>query len=211
MYKYILSIALLINSILSISAQQATEPERLINNLIQSLSSSAIQTNFSITFSEKNDINSQRISGKLLLKGQQFYLEMDEMLVWFNGKTQWAYLKHSNEVSITEPTEDELADVNPVALLSSFKSKSNLKAGRSRNSQNHLVEFTPKNRRETFTKVEVEFAKSTGNLVSIKMENKDGSRQEITLTNYQKNVTVAPGSFTFDRSKYRNVIINDLR
>lgn len=211
MYKYIISISLLINSIFSANAQQSTEPERLINNLIQSLNSSAIRTNFTLKFSEKNDLNSQQISGRLLLKGQQFYLDMNEMQVWFDGKTQWTYLPQSNEVSITEPSEEELGEINPVALLIAFRSKSNLRAGRSRNTQNHLVEFTPKSNRETFTKVEVEFAKASGNLVSIRMENRDGSRQEISLSNYQRNVAVQPENFTFDRSKFRNVIINDLR
>jgi len=50
-------------------------------------------------------------------------MEMDEMQAWFDGKTQWAYMAQNNEVSITEPTEKELAETNPMAILSGYKTK----------------------------------------------------------------------------------------
>jgi len=211
MYKYIFSIVLFINSICSISAQKTPDSEELIKNFIQSIQSSAIQTGFSITSTEKNTLNSQRFSGKLLLKGNQFYLEMDDMLVWFNGKTQWVYLKQSNEVSITEPTEEEIAEVNPVAVLSAFKLKSNLKMGKSKNPQNVKIEMTPKKKSESFSKVEAEFVKTSGNLALIRIYNSNGSKQEIHLNNYRLQQQIPTSSFVFDRNKYKNVIINDLR
>ncbi len=211
MYKYIFSIVLFINSICSLTAQKTSDSEVLINNFIQSIQQSAIQTDFSITSTEKNAVHSQRFSGKLLLKGNQFYLEMDDILVWFNGKTQWVYLKQSNEVTLTEPSEVELAEVNPVAVLSSFRTKSNLKKGSSRNPLNVKIEMTPKKKGEAFSKMEAEFIKSSGHLSHILIQYTNGSKHEIQLSNYRLQQQIPAGSFVFDRSKYKNVIVNDLR
>jgi outer membrane lipoprotein-sorting protein len=211
MYKYIFSIVLFINSIFGLTAQKTPDSEALINSFIQSIQQSAIQTGFSIASTEKNALNSQRFSGKLLLKGNQFYLEMEDMQVWFNGKTQWVYLKQSNEVTITEPSEEEIAAVNPVAVLTAFRAKSNLKKGISKNPQNVKIDMTPRKKGETFSKMEAEFVKSSGNLSLIRIHYSNGSRHEIQLSNYRLQQQIPAGSFVFDRSKFKNVIVNDLR
>jgi outer membrane lipoprotein-sorting protein len=211
MIKYILTIVLFINSIFNLDAQKTPDSEELINRFIQSIQSSAIHSGFSITSTEKNALNSQRFSGKLLLKGNQFYLEMEDMLVWFNGKTQWVYLKQSNEVSITEPSEEEIAEVNPVAVLTAFKAKSNLRKANSSNPQNVKIEMTPRKKGESFSKVEAEFVKSGGNLSLIRIHYTNGSKHEIQLNNYRLQSQIPAGSFVFDKSRFKNVIINDLR
>ena len=98
MNKYILSIFLFINSIFTISAQNNTEAEQLIDKLINSIRSEAVRSNFTLKISEKNAVNSHKFSGIVVLRANQFYLEMDELMVWFDGKTQWAYLKESDEI-----------------------------------------------------------------------------------------------------------------
>lgn len=211
MLKYIVSIVLLINSIWWVEAQKQTDAQKLISNFITSVKSQAIRTDFELKITEKKPVNSQQFSGSFLLKGNMFFLDMNEMQVWFNGKTQWAYLKQSNEVNITEPTVDELAETNPVAILSAFQAKSQIKAGVSKNQQNQMVELTPKNKQENFSKVEVQFAKSTGNLVSIVIRYKNGVVNQILLKNYRKNVAVPAGSFVFDKTKYKGLVMNDLR
>lgn len=211
MIRIILSILLLIISIKLLSTTQTTDPEILIERFIQSVSTSAIQTNFTFIITEKKDVPSQRHSGRLLLHNNQFYLEMNEVLVWFNGKTQWALLRHSNEVTITEPTKEEIAEINPVSILSNIKTKSSIRSGRSTRANHRLIELLPNNKYETYTKVEVEFANATGHLSALRIFNTNGGTQEITLTNYQTNVVVQPNTFNFDRAKFPNAIINDMR
>jgi len=211
MNKYILSIILFINSIFVGNAQNNTEAERLINNFINTIKTEAIRTGFNLKISEKNGVNSQQVSGTFVLKGNQFYLEMDEAQVWFNGKTQWALLKESNEVSITEPTEAELAEINPVSILSAFKKMSKVQFSKVKNEKNHIIVMTPKTKNATFTKVEVQLVKASGNLFSIFIQQKNGMTNHLTLHNYQKKVAVGQNTFVFDKTKFRGVTENDLR
>ena len=100
MKRFSYSILVLIISIFSASAQNNTDAEKIINNLLTSVKTSAIRTNFNLKITEKNALNSQSNSGIFTLKGDRFVLEMDETKAWFDGKTQWAYMVQNNEVSI---------------------------------------------------------------------------------------------------------------
>lgn len=211
MNKYILSIILFTNSIFLISAQNNAEAERLINNFINSIKVEAIRTGFNLKISEKNGVNSQQVSGTFILKNNQFYLEMEEAQVWFDGKIQWAFMKESNEVSITEPTEQELAETNPASILSAFKKVSRIQFGKVKSEKNHIVVMTPKTKNANFTKVEVHFSKTTGNLSFIFIQQKNGMTNQLSLFNYQKKVAVSQSTFVFDKTKFKGVTVNDLR
>ncbi|OJV40657.1 MAG: hypothetical protein BGO29_05455 [Bacteroidales bacterium 36-12] len=209
--KYILSILLLINSILVSFSQNKTDAEQLTNNFINSFQKQTIQSDFTIKVSEKNSVNSQLISGKIILRANQFFLESDELKVWFDGKTQWAYMKESNEVNISEPETDELAQINPIAIISAFKAASQIQFSKTKSPQNHVIELTAKNKKADFNKVIIQINKTTEDLQSIMIEYKNGTQNIIQFTNYQKGVNVKPEVFKFDKSKVRDAVVNDLR
>lgn len=211
MKRFSNSILLLIISILPVLAQNNADAEKIINNLLISLKSNAIQTNFTLKVSEKNAVNSQSNSGTFTLKGDKFTLEMNDTKAWFDGKTQWAYMMESNEVSITEPTSDELAAINPMAILAGYKAKSIVKFSKKNSAQNHIIELTPKTKSNDFALIEVQIAKANQNLVSILMTDKKGMITLLSLHNYQKGIKVSDDVFTFNKSKFKNVFVNDLR
>ena len=205
------SIILFIISIFNLNAQNTTDAEKVINQLIQSVRTTAIRTNFKIVVSEKNALNSQSVTGVFTLKGNKFMLDMENARVWFDGKTQWSYNASDNEVSITEPGPDELAGINPMVIIAGFKQKSVAKFSRLKSAVNYIIELTPAQSKAEFKKVEVHINKSNGNLVMLKLTDKKALVTTLTLTNYQKVNNITDKSFTFDKSKFKNVIINDLR
>jgi outer membrane lipoprotein-sorting protein len=211
MTRFTHSILVLIFSILTVSAQNNTDAEKVINDLVSSLTTSAVKTNFHLSATQKNAVNSQSISGTFTLKGNKFVLDADETKAWFDGKTQWTYMVNNKEVSVTEPNEKELANINPLAVLSKFRAKSNIRFTKTKSSGNYYLELTPKSTKEEFTKVEVLIHKASGNLVSIKLNDKKGGTTVLTLTNYKKGIKVTDDVFVFNKDKYKGVTINDLR
>jgi len=136
---------------------------------------------------------------------------MSEMKAWFDGKTQWAYVAQTNEVSITEPSEKELAETNPMAILSGYKSKCTIKfSTKVKSAQNHCIEMIPKVNKD-ISKIEVQVNKATGSLFSIKLSNKNGSTSLLILSNFQKGISVADNIFVFDQAKHKGIVVNDLR
>lgn len=211
MKRFSNSILILIISILSATSQNNTDAEKVINNLLASVKTSAIRTNFNLKITEKNALNSQSNSGTFTLKGDKFVLEMDEAKAWFDGKTQWAYMVQSNEVSITEPTTQEIAAINPMAILSGYKAKSVVRFSKKKSAQNHIIEMSPKQKNNDFTLIVVQINKSNQQLVSISLTDKNGIHTMLSLTNYHKGIKVTDELFQFNKNKYKEVIINDLR
>jgi len=209
--KKVLSILLFINSIVGVSAQKNTDAQKIIEDYLNSVRSSAVQTAFDLKVIPKNGVNSQSVSGNLIMKANQFYLTMDEVKVWYDGTTQWALFEQNKEVTITEPTAQELAETNPMAVLAGFTAKSKAGFSKQKSAGNHIIELTPLKANDQFVKVTVQIVKTTNQLHSIYVLNRDGSRNELTLKNYRNNATVTPATFRFDATKYPGMTINDLR
>lgn len=211
MKQFTYSIVVLIISIHTAFSQNNTDAETVINNYLASVKTSAIRTNFKLIVTEKNKVNSQTNSGMFTLKGNKFVLEMDETKAWFDGKTQWAYVAESNEVSITEPTVDEIASINPLAILAGYKAKSNVRFSKTKSAQSHIIELMPKNKNNDFSKITVQINKANNQLVSIIMVDKKANITTLLLQNYQKVTKLNDDFFVFNKNAYKNVTINDLR
>jgi len=195
-----------------ISAQNNAQAEKTISNLLTEAKTSAVRTNFKLTISDKKDPQPMVSTGIFTLKGNKFVLEMDAMKAWFDGKTQWAYVSQNNEVSITEPTVKDLSETNPMAILSGFKSKCIIRfSTKVKSAQNFCIEMIPKIKNNDVQKIDVQINKSSGNLVSIKLANKNGGSTLLVLNNFQKGINAPDNLFVFNSAKYKGVVTNDLR
>lgn len=211
MLKYIISISLFINSIITLNAQQKTDAQTVINKFQNAVKTETIQADFRLEIKQKNNVNSQSVSGNILLKSNLFYINMDDIQVWFNGKTQWTLMKENNEVSIIEPTEQELAEVNPVAILSALKAKSNVRFSKTKAEQLYIVELLPKQKNADIQFAEIKIQKKNNQLVSMKMIQKNGTTSTIVMSNYKTGIKTTPANFQFDKTKFPKVSVNDLR
>ena len=69
----------------------------------------------------KNDDNTDRIDLVLKMSGTSFYVEEDDNLMWFDGKTLWRgndFGDGIEEIYITEPAPEEKARYDIISLLS---------------------------------------------------------------------------------------------
>jgi len=206
--KIIYSFALIFFSFQFLTAQN--KAEKIISDILINAKTNAIKTGFMLAVAEKG--NAQVTTGTFILKGNKFVLEMDEMKAYFDGKTQWAYVPQNNEVSITEPTDQELSETNPMAILSGYKSKCNIRfSTKIKSTQNYCIEMLPKIKNQSVSKIEVQVNKNNHNLFSIKLTNKNGSTSLLSLSNFQKGVKVSDTIFAFNKNRYKGVVVNDLR
>lgn len=66
------------------------------------------------------------VSGSIWIKGNKFQAATGTTEVWYDGKTQWAYMKSTNEVNITTPNEAQQASMNPYRFITLYKSGYNM-------------------------------------------------------------------------------------
>ena len=65
-------------------------------------------------------------SGTIAIKGNMFQARTKKAIIWYNGKTQWSYLKMTNEVNISTPNEAKRMSMNPYTFISMYKNGYNL-------------------------------------------------------------------------------------
>lgn len=59
-------------------------------------------------------------SGTISIKGVKFFASTPEAKVWFDGKTQWAYMASTDEVNISSPTQAEQMTMNPYTFITLY-------------------------------------------------------------------------------------------
>lgn len=80
-----------------------------------------IQSAKSLSANYEISADGEHSSGTLVMSGDKFHLSSDQVMAWYDGKTQWSYSSDTNEVNIVEPTPEELVAINPFVIISSFK------------------------------------------------------------------------------------------
>lgn len=165
----------------------------------------------SITASYTIQTGGNTIKGTLLLSGDRFTSANNAMTTWYDGKTQWTYAPTTNEVNIIEPTDDELAASNPLAIISGLKSRYTPSIIKSAPGfRTILLKSISKN--NDWPQITITLKSSTLLPSAISIKQHDGSVTNIAIPNIQiRNTPVSDSSFKFDRKKYPKAKIVDLR
>lgn len=86
----------------------------------------ALRTAPSLAFDLKVQNGRDAFTGNLGLRENKFVYGLGSLLVFYNGKTQWTVAADSREVSITEPTDEEIAETNPLAFVNNYAKNYNV-------------------------------------------------------------------------------------
>ena len=184
----------------------AKQTKKVAENIITNIGRFVISADFSLEETGKNSYNTL---GKFVLRNEKFMMEMSETQIWFDGKTMWTYSPQTNEVSITEPDKKELETINPLLLITDVNetgTKTYLHRGK-----NAVVVFTPETSKADFEKIEFSVEISSHHPTKIEIFRKDESKMIFEMTNYKLNKDIADSTFVFNKNKYKDVFVNDLR
>lgn len=213
MKRFLFFTLLLCLSGVILSAQNnSKQAESLVDKFLLMLKNNAVEADFQLTISEKASGQQESMRGKFSLKADKFRMETEDFVVCFNGKTQWLYMIDNAEITITEPNESEQADINPMAILDSFRKESKIRfAPNPPADGNYHIELIPRDTRSEIARIQLLLNKTTENLVYINQVNKKGGSMKLQLKNFRKNRNLADRYFDFDSKQYPEAQINDLR
>lgn len=151
-------------------------------------------------------------NGILLLKGKKFYLNSGGIQSWFDGKTQWSYLENSEEVNISNPTQEELQTINPYTLLSFYKYGYNYKYNGIKNcngKKGYEIILIPE-KKQDIASITL-FITQTYQPLYIKVEQTNQLVNEIIIYSFLIDQPLDDIVFKFDKRKFPNAEIIDLR
>lgn len=154
-----------------------------------------------------NNPSTGTISGTIAVKGNKFNARTQQAIVWFNGKTQWTYMKKNNEVNISTPTAAQQQMMNPYTFINVYKSGYKL-ASRATATGNE-VHLVAQNGKQSIQEMYVTVNKKTNVPSLIKMKH-GGKWYTITVSNFSKK-SQPNRIFTFNSKDYPTAEIIDLR
>lgn len=168
--------------------------------------SGGVSASFAIHSSEGNS------TGIIRLKGEKFVLEAGGMTTWFDGRTQWTYLPSSDEVNISEPTDEELQTLNPYAWLYLYDKGYDLQTLPAETSDIYKVKMSARSAEAQVEQLVLWLDKSS--LHPMKFSITLAGNVEptlITVRDYRTRQAYTDAMFVFDPAEYPTAEVIDLR
>jgi outer membrane lipoprotein-sorting protein len=214
MKKIILTFTALL-ALALLQAQTAADARTVLDKAYSAYENSkGINILFTITTTGQDGTKYPPQKGSAQVKGNKFKIETSTINTWFDGKTQWVLMKEMNEVNISYPSNEELATISPLALLSMYKTGFTLNPPVSKtvNGKSALViEMVPTGNKSDFKKISVAIDARDSSVVQVDITLKDGMRNRIDVNSYNTNFNYSDAEFLFNIDQYKGVEIVDLR
>ena len=146
-------------------------------------------------------------SGTIVIKGKKFHATTPQATVWFDGKTQWTYVKDNDEVNVTNPNESQLQALNPYNFINLYKKGYDATLNSSGN--NHVVHLTATSAERKIRELFITVDKKTYHPTQVKLL--QGTKWTVFDISDLKKQNVPDSQFTFNAKDFPKAEIIDLR
>lgn len=145
-------------------------------------------------------------SGSIAIKGNKFNARTAQAIVWYNGKTQWTYMKKSNEVNVSTPTQAQQMRMNPYTFIHIYQSGYTL--GMTQKNGTYNVHLTAQNKQRTIQEMYITVGK---NYQPQQVKMRQGKVwTTINITNF-KAAKQNDATFSFNSKDFPTAEVIDLR
>ena len=170
---------------------------------------------FTLNIKDTKEKVTYSFDGSIQMKGNKFYISIPETDSWFDGKTQWVYLKDNEEVNITEPNKEDVQMMSPSVIFDLYKKGCKYKyIGEKKDIKQrnvYEIELIPERKNSEMQKIVVQINKSDHIPVTFTIYNKNNLQNIIYINSYKTKQTLPDSNFVFDSKKYPGIEIIDLR
>lgn len=187
------------------SASAALTAQQVLDKVSATLTSPAsVSVNF--TFSS----GGQTGHGTMTVCRDWFTYNAADLAVWYDGHSQWALQRSAGEVSLTEPTADELLESNPFRVISSYRQLYNCQLLQS-SKGTYKVKLLAKSRTAAVQSAVITVNVTTFQPVSIEATLSGGTRTKVSVTSFIKGKALPKSFFQFNPKANPSVEVIDLR
>jgi len=216
MKKVLFIIAVISACSMQVFAQKDAKAKEILDLSSQKYAEAgAISASFTMNIRDEKAKTTYVFDGRIQMKGNKFFFSTPDIDSWFDGKTQWVYQTDSEEVNITEPSEEEVQMINPSFIFEMFRKGSNYKfIGEKKDIKQrnvYEIELTPSNKKGEIQKITVQINKEDYMPVMFTIFYKNNLQNIIYINSYKTKQTLPDSNFVFDKNKFPDVEIIDLR
>ena len=211
--KYVLIAVMIVMVGATVFGQSKKSADEILKEVSEKTKSfSSIRINFTYNMDNPNAKVHESESGTLLVKGDQYRLDIAGQLVISDGATVWTYISDVNEVQINEVDDDE-SILTPNRLLTAYSSdyKAKLtgevtKGGRVQ----YVLELKPQ-ADKSFTNVELNIDKELMRIARLAIQDRNGNTFSYIVNKFDTDVPVKDSDFKFNTTDYPGVEVIDMR
>lgn len=188
---------------LNVAFAQAQTAKQVLDKCAATLNTNeGLQADFTMSSAQYSPV-----SGTISIKGRMFHTTTPVAAMWFDGKTQWTYMKKNDEVNVTTPTEAQLQAINPYNFINMYKK--GFKYTMSSDADSYKVHLTAENASQRIPELFITVNKKSYQPSEVKLlQNKKWTT--FTISNLKK-VKMADGDFKFNSKDYPTAEVIDLR
>ena len=199
-----------------ISLTNTLAQDKLATDILAKLSKTTkafttISIEFDHIFTNKSAGIKEKNSGTLILKGEQFRIDMEKQLIINNGTIHWVYLKEMNELTIMDYDSEDEDALSPNKLFTVYNEdyKNAYVEAKSINGERmHIIDLFPKES-GPIMKIRLTINALKNQINILALYDKTGGVYTYNIKNFKSNLDVVP--FNFDATNYPEVEVIDLR
>ncbi len=157
-----------------------------------------------------------RLEGSITVKGNKYYLKLNGQEVFNDEKTVWTYLPDDKEVIITNPDDDD--SMNPSKIYQIYRKGFRYVLAEDQKVDGvlcYVVILEPElnsKKKYNFVQCRLYIAKDSKSLRKWEITEKGNiSKTAVTISEFIVDNRIKDGEFSFDKSKYPNVRIEEMR
>ena len=197
-------------------AQQDPEAKIILDRVAaKTKSHSSIQADFELTIENRRDDKVSKTEGKIIIKGDKYYMESLGSKIYFDGTTLWTYQEEINEViiSVPDPDDDDFVE-NPSKIFDFYNRdfKYRLREEVKLNEGwMYAIDLFPNNLEQPYSRFKVLIKKDTDELFLITAVGKDGIDYSASLFNTRYNAALSDDLFSFNPEDHKGIEVVDMR
>lgn len=178
-------------------------------------SGTSLQADFSLDIVDRKEDTRNTSKGSLVMKQNKYLLHTQGSIVYFDGSNMWTHVVARNEVTVTEPDNDNPDFLsNPSSFFDTYNATFKYKLVRQTTRNGiacHEIDLFPKNLNQPYSRIKVFVNTATDLPVAISSVGKDGVDYTVTLSNMVTGKEYPDSTFVFDAEKNKKVEVIDMR
>lgn len=178
----------------------------ILSSFLTNLEAKTLQSDFTITVAE--EVNApMNFPGEIIMRGNKFRLEMMNIEAAYDGKTMYMYSSETDELTLSNPKEQELLEANPFLYAKALVNVCNISEKASQDGSQTIVTLTPKDQTIGINRFTLHVRNE--DLMPLKVEIKEGKKTSTLKMKEPKFVQGAKETYVITPEK--DTYVNDMR
>jgi len=177
----------------------------ILSSFLTNLETKTLQSDFTVTVSE--EVNApMNYPGTLTMHGSSFRLSMFGIEAAYDGKTMYMYNADVDELTLTNPTEQELLETNPFLYARALVGVCNIAERATQDGKQTIITLTPKDQSIGINRFTLRVRNE--DLMPLSAEIKEGKK---TSSLKMKEPKFVSGEQKYEIVPEKSTFVNDMR